>query len=172
MKLKNIATAAAIAAMGLSSLATSTLVHAQAAEQFVPLLVYRTGQFAPLGIPWADGKQDYLKLVNARDGGVNGVKITYEECETAYDAAKGVECYERLKTKGTGASGFDPQSTGITFALTDKAFSDKVSIETMGYGLSQSVDGTVFEWNFPLLGTYWTATDVILQDIEIGRAHV
>ena len=35
---------------------------AQAAEQFVPLLVYRTGSFAPLGIPLADGKLDYLKL--------------------------------------------------------------------------------------------------------------
>jgi len=165
MQLNKFAIAAAVAATGLSSLVTSTLAQAQAAEQFIPLLVYRTGQFAPLGIPWADGKQDYLKLVNARDGGVNGVKLTYEECETAYDAAKGVECYERLKTKGTGASGFDPQSTGITFALTDKAFNDKVSIETMGYGLSQSVDGTVFQWNFPLLGTYWTAADVMLQDM-------
>ena len=165
MALKKIALAAAIAVTGLSSVVTPTLAQAQAAEQFVPLLVYRTGQFAPLGIPWADGKHDYLKLVNARDGGVNGVKLTYEECETAYDAAKGVECYERLKSKGSGASGFDPQSTGITFAVTDKAFADKVSIETPGYGLSQSVDGTVFEWNFPLLGTYWTATDVILQDI-------
>lgn len=129
------------------------------------MLVYRTGQFAPLGIPWADGKQDYLKLINARDGGVNGVKLVFEECETAYDAAKGVECYDRLKAKGSGASGFDPQSTGITFAVTDKALTDKVAIQTMGYGLSQSVDGTVFEWNFPLLGTYWTATDIILQDI-------
>ena len=138
---------------------------AQANEQFIPLLVYRTGQFAPLGIPWADGKQDYLKLVNARDGGVNGVKLVFEECETSYDAAKGVECYERLKGKGTGASGFDTQSTGITFAVTDKAFVDKVSVETAGYGLSQSADGTVFEWNFPLLGTYWTAADVIMQDI-------
>src|SRR3546814_16741018 len=35
----------------------------------------------------------------------------------------------------------------------------------MGYGLSQSVDGSVFEWNFPLLGTYWTAADVMIQDI-------
>ena len=139
--------------------------QAQPAEQFVPLLVYRTGQFAPLGVPWADGKQDYLKLVNARDGGVNGVKLAYEECETAYDAAKGVECYERLKTRGGGASGFDPQSTGITFAVSDKAPNDKVAIETMGYGLSQSVDGTVFEWNFPLLGTYWTAADVLVQHI-------
>jgi branched-chain amino acid transport system substrate-binding protein len=166
MKFQSIALAAAIAAAGLSSAMLPAPARAQAAgEQFIPLLVYRTGQFAPLGIPWADGKQDYLKLINARDGGVNGVKLAYEECETAYDAAKGVECYDRLKAKGTGASGFDPQSTGITFAVTDKAFNDKVSIETMGYGLSQSVDGTVFEWNFPLLGTYWTATDVILQDI-------
>ncbi|MCR2370070.1 ABC transporter substrate-binding protein, partial [Salmonella enterica] len=95
---------------------------------------------------------DYLKLVNERDGGVNGVKITYEECETAYATDRGVECYERLKGKGTGASGFDPQSTGITFAVSDKAMVDKVPVETMGYGLSQSVDGSVFEWNFPLLG--------------------
>lgn len=165
MKLKNLALASAVIATGLGSLLSVPLAQAQSAEQFVPLLVYRTGQFAPLGIPWADGKQDYLKLVNARDGGVNGVKLAYEECETAYDAAKGVECYERLKNKGTGAAGFDPQSTGITFAVTDKAFADKVSVETMGYGLSQSVDGKVFEWNFPLLGTYWTAADVMIQDI-------
>lgn len=165
MKLASLALTAAACAAALSLTALPSPAQAQGAEQFVPLLVYRTGQFAPLGIPWADGKQDYLKLVNARDGGVNGVKLVFEECETAYDASKGVECYERLKSKGTGAAGFDPQSTGITFAVTDKAFNDKVSIETMGYGLSQSVDGTVFEWNFPLLGTYWTAADTMIQDI-------
>src|SRR5690606_7834742 len=137
-----------IKALGLATVLGTALAipaapaMAQAGEQFIPLLVYRTGQFAPLGIPWADGKQDYLKLVNARDGGVNGVKLAYEECETAYDTARGVECYERLKTRGTGASGFDPQSTGITFAISDKAPLDKVSVETMGYGLSQSVDGS------------------------------
>ena len=153
-----------LAAVAAASLSMLVAPGAQAqTEQFVPLLVYRTGQFAPLGIPWADGKQDYLKLVNARDGGVNGVKLTFEECETAYDAAKGVECYERLKDRG--AAGFDTQSTGITFAVTDKAFADKKVVVTMGYGLSQSADGTVFEWNFPLLGSYWTAADSIVQDI-------
>ncbi|MCH3788351.1 ABC transporter substrate-binding protein, partial [Campylobacter jejuni] len=89
--------------------------------------------------------------------------MTYEECETAYATDRGVECYERLKGKGTGASGFDTQSTGITFAVSDKAMVDKVPVETMGYGLSQSVDGSVFEWNFPLLVTYWTAADVMIQ---------
>lgn len=155
----------ALAATVGAALAGASSSWAQPAEQFIPLLVYRTGQFAPLGIPWADGKQDYLKLVNARDGGVNGVRLVYEECETGYDASRGVECYERLKGKGSGAAGFDPQSTGITFAVTDKAYVDKMPIITTGYGLSQSADGTVFEWNFPLLGTYWTAADVMLQDI-------
>lgn len=164
MEFKKATLAAATAALGLGTLLSAPPVQAQAQDQFIPLLVYRTGQFAPLGIPWADGKQDYLKLVNAR-GGVNGVKITYEECETAYDTAKGVECYERLKNKDGGASGFDTQSTGITFAVTDKAPGDKMPIVTVGYGLSQSADGSVFEWNFPLLGNYWTAADSIVQEL-------
>jgi len=167
MKRLNIKSVARILAVaGVASAMGAIAMPAQAADQFVPLLVYRTGSFAPLGIPWADGKLDYLKLVNARDGGVNGVKITYEECETAYATDRGVECYERLKGQGpTGASGFDSQSTGITFAISDKAPIDKVPVETVGYGLSQSADGTVFEWNFPLLGTYWTAADTMIQDI-------
>lgn len=156
---------AAAAMVAAGAMATASAPAVAAEEQFVPLLAYRTGSFAPLGIPWADGKMDYLKLVNARDGGINGVKIVYEECETAYATDRGVECYERLKAKNGGASGFDTQSTGITFALTDKAFVDGISIETMGYGLSQSANGAVFKWNFPLLGTYWTAADVMIQDI-------
>ena len=160
MKIKHVA-ATLLAAGALGALA----LPASADDQFVPLLAYRTGSFAPLGIPWADGKMDYLKLVNAR-GGINGVKITYDECETAYATDRGVECYERLKKQPpTGASAFDPQSTGITFAVSDKAPNDKVAIMTVGYGLSQSTDGSVFPWNFPLLGTYWTAADIMIQDI-------
>jgi branched-chain amino acid transport system substrate-binding protein len=35
----------------------------------------------------------------------------------------------------------------------------------MGYGRSESVDGSVFPWNFPLLGTYWTASDILVQHV-------
>ena len=65
-------------------------------EQFFPVLVYRTGAYAPNGVPWANGYVDYLKLINAQ-GGINGVKLTWEECETGYATDRGVECYERLK---------------------------------------------------------------------------
>ena len=69
-------------------------------EQFIPGLIYRTGAYAPNGIPFANGVADYYALVNERDGGINGVKILYEECDTAYATDRGVECYERLKNKG------------------------------------------------------------------------
>jgi branched-chain amino acid transport system substrate-binding protein len=140
---------------------------AQANEQFVPVLVYRTGAYAPNGVPWANGFVDYLKLVNARDGGINGVKLTWEECEFGYATDRGVECYERLKGKGpTGATAFNPLSTGVTFAISDKAAVDKIPIITMGYGRSESVDGSVFKWNFPFMGTYWTAADTLVQHVS------
>jgi branched-chain amino acid transport system substrate-binding protein len=100
----------------VASVATPAM--AQPKEQFFPLLVYRTGAYAPNGVPFANGYADYLKLVNAR-GGINGVKVSFEECETGYATDRGVECYERLKGKNGGATVFQPLSTGITFALTE-----------------------------------------------------
>ncbi|MFL6936231.1 MAG: ABC transporter substrate-binding protein [Xanthobacteraceae bacterium] len=154
---------AAVAALASAALAAPALAQN---EQFIPHLVYRTGAYAPNGIPFANGVADYYKLVNERDGGINGVKIVFEECDTGYATDRGVECYERLKGKGpTGAAYVIPLSTGITFALTEKAPIDKIPIISMGYGRSESRDGSVFQWNFPLLGTYWTAADIILQHI-------
>jgi branched-chain amino acid transport system substrate-binding protein len=161
--LKAILAAAACAAVSITA---SGIALAQAQEQFFPVLVYRTGPYAPNGAPWANGYVDYLKLVNARDGGINGVKISFEECETGYATDRGVECYERLKGKGSaGATVFQPLSTGITFALTDKSFADHIPLITAGYGRADSVDGSVFGWNFPIGGTYWDAADILVQHV-------
>ena len=157
MKLRHIALATALVAVGSSA-------FAQAKEQFFPLLVYRTGAYAPNGVPFANGMSDYMKLVNAR-GGINGIKTLTEECETGYATDRGVECYERLKGKNGGATVFQPLSTGITFALTEKVPADKIPLITAGYGRSESKDGTVFKWNFPLSGTYWVAADTLIQHI-------
>jgi branched-chain amino acid transport system substrate-binding protein len=162
MKLKSIAVATALAA-GLGGAALNAV--AQAKEQFFPVLVYRTGAYAPNGVPYANGYVDYLKLTNAR-GGINGVKVLWEECETGYATDRGVECYERLKGKNGGATVFQPLSTGITFALTEKAPNDKIPLITAGYGRSESTDGMVFKWNFPLTGTYWDAADILLQHLS------
>jgi branched-chain amino acid transport system substrate-binding protein len=164
MNFRNFALASTLAAAASSALLGAGSAYAQAKEQYFPVLVYRTGAYAPNGVPFANGYVDYLKLVNAR-GGINGVKVIWEECETGYATDRGVECYERLKGKNGGATVFQPLSTGITFALTEKAPVDKIPLITAGYGRSESVDGNVFKWNFPLTGTYWDAADILLQHI-------
>ena len=152
------------AILATTALTAPSAAMAQAKEQFFPLLVYRTGAYAPNGTPWANGKQDYLKMINARDGGVNGVKLTFEECEYGYATDRGVECYERLKGR-PGVALFEPQSTGVTFALTEKAPGDKMPLLTVGYGLSAAQDGFAFKWNFPIMGSYWTGADIIIQNL-------
>jgi branched-chain amino acid transport system substrate-binding protein len=135
-------------------------VHA-AGEIFIPLLVYRTGPYAPNGIPIANGAIDYFTLVNERDGGINGVKIVFEECEDQYDTKQGVECYERLKGKGPVL--VNPYSTGITYQLIPKAPVDKVVVHSMGYGMTASADGRWFPWvfNFPM--TYWSQASAFIK---------
>src|SRR5690349_17542737 len=84
-----------VLAMGSAMAAT-----AQAQDSiYIPLLTYRTGPFAGSGIPIANGMHDYLTMLNERDGGIGGVKLNIEECETGYDTKKGVECYEAVKGK-------------------------------------------------------------------------
>jgi len=159
MKTFKLVLPALLAAFALSA---TTTVFAQSKEQFVPVLSYRTGPYAPNGTQWANGFVDYLKLVNTK-GGINNVKISFEECETGYDTARSVECYERLKSKKP--SFVQPLSTGATFAITEKAPVDKIPVLTVGYGRSESADGAVFKWNFPIAGTYWVAADTIIQAI-------
>jgi branched-chain amino acid transport system substrate-binding protein len=135
-------------------------------EQFIPRLVYRTGPYAPNGVPFADGYADYLDMLNARDGGVDGVKLTYEECEDGYDNSKGVECYERLKAKGpTGAALVDPLSTGITYALIERAAADKIPVVSMGYGRADASYGPVFPYTFTYPVTYWEGADAMITYI-------
>jgi branched-chain amino acid transport system substrate-binding protein len=138
-------------------------VTAQDKTVFIPLLVYRTGPFAPNGIPSANGFNDYFNLLNERDGGINGVKLVWEECETQYKTDLGVECYERLKGKHGGAVLVNPFSTGITYQLIPKAPVDKVVIHSAGYGMTASADGRWFPWvfNFPM--TYWSQASAFIK---------
>ena len=138
-------------------------VTAQNKEVFVPLLVYRTGPFAPSGIPIANGFVDYFTLLNERDGGINGVKVTWEECETQYDTKQGVECYERLK--GKSAALVNPYSTGISYQLIPKAPVDKVPVFSMGYGMSASSDGRWFPWVFNFPTNYWSQASAVIRYI-------
>ena len=143
---------------------TGVALPAQAQDtQYFPLLVYRTGPYGANGAQLANGQIDYLKLINA-EGGVNGVMLSWEECETEYKTDVGVECYERLKGNGAVAA-VSPFSTGITYALLEKAAADENVLFSMGYGRTSAADGTVFPWVFNFPATYWSQATSIMEYI-------
>jgi len=135
-------------------------------EQFVPANFYWVGPYAAGGSGIAAGLLDYLEMLNLRDGGVNGVRFTWQKCETEYNNARGVECYERSKRQGpTGATLIHPLSTGITYALIERATADKIPVVSIGYGRADAADGRVFPYVFPLIATYWDQAATMVRYI-------
>ncbi len=141
----------------VASAGFSTGALAQAKTQYVPHNYYWVGPYAASGSGIAGGAIDYLEMLNARDGGINGVKFVGDKCETEYNNARGVECYERSKKNGpTGATLIHPLSTGITYSLIEKGTADHIPIVSVGYGRTDASDGRVFPYVFPLITNYWS----------------
>ncbi len=164
MNLRKLTLMGATSAVFAALFSTAPVV---AAEDYMvlPSLVYRTGAYAPNGVPFANGVSDYIALVNAR-GGVNGIKIKLIECETGYKTDVGVECYEKLKKEGpVGAAVFNPLSTGITYQLIEKTWVDKVPVHSMGYGRTAAADGRVFKWTFNFPTSYWSQASAVIKYI-------
>ncbi len=157
------ATTAALAVMAAGT--------AGAYELVIPALDFRTGPYAPNGIPFANGYADYFTMLNERDGGLclkegECAKFKIVHCETEYNTQKGVECYE--KTKGEPPSGglvYQPLSTGITYQLIPKASVDEIPVFSMGYGRTSATNGRVFKWIFNPPATYWSQASALIKYI-------
>jgi branched-chain amino acid transport system substrate-binding protein len=138
---------------GVAVVTDQAMAAEEKPEQFVGILAYRTGPFAAGGSGWSSGIEDFMALVNMK-GGING-KIMYkwEECETAYNTARGVECYNRFRDR---MAKVHPLSTGITYALIPKGTEDHIVVISGGYGRADASDGRVFPWVFTVPTSYWS----------------
>src|SRR5260370_5501347 len=142
--------------LGIAGFAFAGTAYSQN-EQFIPMNGYWVGPYAAGGSGIFGGFIDYMNMLNVRDGGINGVRLTWEKCETEYNNARGVECYQRTKKHGpTRASLVQPLSTGSTHSLIDKGTPDHVPIVSIRYGRTHHSDGRVFPLIFPLITNYWS----------------
>ncbi|WP_431081908.1 ABC transporter substrate-binding protein [Pseudomonas thivervalensis] len=148
------------------SLTTAAFAVQADNEQYFPLQSYRVGPYAAGGTGFFGGFIDYLKYVNA-NGGVNGVKLTWSECETEYVVEKGVECYERLKKglNGAPAAATNPLSVGIAYATLERSTADKLPLITINHGRTDSTDGSVFPYVFPLQLNPYSEVSAIINYI-------
>lgn len=154
------------------------LAHSASAEeakqQYFPLATFRVGAYASSGIPVWAGEIDYFRYINEVEGGINGVKLFWDECETEWEVEKGVECYERVKAgkNGSPVPIFLPHGDPISKALTEKTVADKIPQITIAYGRTESIDGRVFPYSFPVIFSFWSeASSVInyIAEIEGGK---
>jgi branched-chain amino acid transport system substrate-binding protein len=157
----------AISAALLGGVMISSAATAQN-EQFIPMTSYRVGPYAAGGTGIFGGFIDYVNLLNERDGGINGVKLSYEECETEYKPDRALECYQRLKDKGpTGASLFNFVATPPVYATLERTLTDKIPLVAIGYGPAYAADGRVFSYVFPLVTTYWSQNTAKIKFIAL-----
>ncbi|WP_283178588.1 ABC transporter substrate-binding protein [Gemmobacter sp. 24YEA27] len=147
-----------------ATILTGAIAPAHADEQFFPLQSYRVGPYAAGGTGFFGGFIDYLTLINDRDGGVNGVKLTWAEGETEYEVEKGVEVYQRLKST-PGIAAWNPLSVGIAYAMIDGVTEDKVPLLTVNHGRTDTTDGRVFPYVFPLLLNPYSESSGIINYI-------
>ncbi len=133
-----LATAVALGlTVGLPQLALS------AETQYFPIPSSRIGPFSAMGTGYYGAQIDYMNYINMT-GGVNGVMLTWQECETEYNAVKTVECYQRLTTKdGQKMVVFDTLGTPGAYAVINRMATDNVVLAQYGYGRSDAADGRV-----------------------------
>lgn len=170
-RIRTLMQAAVLATLGLGVAASQPSGIAAAADgaqqQFIPLATFRVGPYAGSGIPIWAGIIDYFTYLNEAHGGINGVKLFWEECETEWQVEKGVECYERFKggRNGSPVPIYLPNGDPISKALTDKALADKIPLLTVDYGPTEAIDGAVFPYDFPVMLSFYSEASTVINYI-------
>ena len=162
------ANAAAVAALSLAAIAAPTVLSAGSPdEQFIPLATFRVGAYASSGIPLWGGIIDTFRYINEVQGGINGVKLFWEECETEWQVEKGIECYERFRAgkDGSPVPIYLPNGDPIAKALLQHGTADKLAIPTLNYGPTEAIDGRIFPYAFPLMLSFYSEASTAINYI-------
>ncbi len=114
------------------------------AAEGLPLTVLteRTGPAAAAGTPLANGLADYLTMLGRRDGGVGGVPLAVEECETGGEPARALACYEAATGAGQHRPGARQRRRGPGAAAAPRRGPD--APRRRRYGPAAMARGDVF----------------------------
>lgn len=156
-----------LSTVSVVGLLCSTMVLPQnsfgAETQYFPVASSRVGPYSAMGTGYYGAQIDYMNYVNMT-GGVNGVMLTWQECETEYNAVKTVECYQRLLQKdGQKIVVFDTLGTPGAYAVINRMATDNVVLAQYGYGRTDAADGRVWPWVFNAASHYWSQIGVKLR---------
>lgn len=133
------------------------------------VLTERTGPMAAAGTPLANGLSDYLTMLGRRDGGVGGIPLAVEECETGGEAARALSCYEGATARGSIA--LVPGNADAALALLPRLAGDRMPLVAAGYGPAAMARGDVLPWAFAPPATVWDSLSVALAYVGQGGSE-
>ncbi|MEO0329946.1 MAG: ABC transporter substrate-binding protein [Pseudomonadota bacterium] len=165
MKLKRKRNSLIAAAAALMAVSMTGLPEMAVAEetQYFPVASSRVGPYSAMGTGYYGAQIDYMNYVNM-NGGVNGVMLEWQECETEYNAVKTVECYQRLlERNGQRIVVFDTLGTPGAYAVINRMAEDNVVLAQYGYGRTDAADGRVWPWVFNAASHYWSQIAVKMK---------
>ena len=118
---------------------------------------------------------DLSKLINMQ-GGIGGEPVEVIVRDHGNEPQRGIECYSKLSREGVFV--FDTLSTPVL----PRAMEDEKILMKSLVGRGDAVDGTVFDWVYPIGPTYWgqAANDVAyvkqlhdggMSDVKVGFVY-
>ena len=153
----------AAAAVALAAVSATAIPASAQETQYFPVASSRVGPYSAMGTGYYGAQIDYMNYVNM-NGGVNGVMLTWQECETEYNAVKTVECYQRLLEKdGQRIVVFDTLGTPGAYAVINRMAEDNVVLAQYGYGRTDAADGRGWPWGFNAASHYWSQIAVKMK---------
>ena len=138
---------------GLTTVGSLVFGAASMAEPFKIGVCYDLSKAYTFATPQvAQAAQDLAKLVNMR-GGIGGEPVEVIVRDHGNEPQRGIECYSKLSREGVFV--FDTLSTPVSLAVLPRAMEDQRILMQSLVGRGDAVDGTVFDWVYPVGPTYW-----------------
>ncbi|KRS11148.1 branched-chain amino acid ABC transporter substrate-binding protein [Roseovarius atlanticus] len=168
-------------ALAVVSLVGGLITGAQAsAEPFRVGVCYDLSKAYTFVTPQvSQAAMDLAKLINMQ-GGIGGKPVEVIVRDHANEPQRGIECYTRLTREGVFV--FDTLSTPVSLAILPRVMQDENILMQSLVGRGDAVDGTVFEWVYPVGPTYWGQAanniayikqlhDGDLSDVKVGYIY-
>ena len=102
-------------------------------------------------------------MINARDGGVNGIPLAYEECDAGVAAQEDAGCYDKARASAIVVV---PWSAAAALDVLPTASRDGIALLAPGGAPAMVADGRYFPWVFAVPAAQLDGAQAVLEAIS------
>ncbi|WP_418319143.1 ABC transporter substrate-binding protein [Piscinibacter sakaiensis] len=132
--------------IGMLPLRAAAAAEANGQQQHIAVIVAR-GDAGPAIDAVLAGMADYIELLNRRDGGINGVRLVWDDCGSVMEAPGEGPCAEQVTHDRVAIA----LPGGLSPALAERSRAERIPLLMPADASSLGVDGRADRYAFTLL---------------------